>query len=185
MPVIPPPKDANLGRTNYVGVAGAAGHGTIPFWSRYEGIFTNRSQTRLTDISDGTSNTLMYGEATGGLGTIEIYNWEAGAPAPSDTPDGLLHYSLSWMGVGSMRTCWGMDPVNPKHASFSSAHPGVVQFCFADGSVRPLKHGNTAWRSNTTAAGIISTPAESPWWVFQELAGMRDGGLRDPSGLLP
>jgi prepilin-type N-terminal cleavage/methylation domain-containing protein/prepilin-type processing-associated H-X9-DG protein len=183
MLVIPPPTDAKLGRTNYVGVAGAAGHGTIPFWSRYEGIFTNRSQTRLGDIADGTSNTLMYGEAKGGLGTKLIYI-EAGPPAESDTPDGLLHYSLSWMGVGSMRTCWGMDPVNPTHESFSSAHPGVVQFCFADGSVRSLKHGNTAWRSNSTA-GVISTPAESPWWVFQELAGMRDGGLRDTSGLLP
>src|SRR5260370_19498113 len=105
MPVLPPPTHAKFGRTNYVGVAGAAGHGTMPFWSRYEGIFTNRSQTRLGDIADGTSNTLMYGEAMGGLGTILIY-MEAGPPAESDTPDGLLHYSLSWMGVGSMRTCW-------------------------------------------------------------------------------
>jgi prepilin-type N-terminal cleavage/methylation domain-containing protein/prepilin-type processing-associated H-X9-DG protein len=173
--VFTPPKDATLGRTNYVGVAGAAGRGKNPFWSRYEGLLTNRSQNRLTDISDGTSNTLMFGEAMGGLGT--------GVQAP-DTPDGFLHYSISWMGGGSVRTRWGMDPVNPRQESFSSAHPGVVQFCFADGSVRPLRHGNTAY--NTPILTFDDLPPESsPWWVLQEMAGMRDGGLRDRSGLEP
>jgi prepilin-type processing-associated H-X9-DG protein len=173
---IPPPLDATLGRTNYVGVAGAASRGTNPFWSRYEGIFTDRSQTRLTDILDGTSHTLMYGEAMGGFDRVLQPQGLV-----DDQPDGLLHYSMSWMGVGSIRTRYGMDPANSHLESFSSAHPGVVQFCFADGSVRPLKHGNTA-SSSTPAA---STPQSSPWWVLQELAGMRDGGLRDTSGLVP
>jgi prepilin-type processing-associated H-X9-DG protein len=173
---MPHPMGATLGRTNYVGVSGAAGNGTNPFWSRYEGIFTDRSQTRLTDILDGTSNTLMFGEAMGGFdrvlqpqGLVE------------DTPDGLLHYSMSWMGVGAILTCYGMDPVNSHLQSFSSAHPGVVQFCFADGSVRPLKHGNTGSYSSPFG----STPQSSPWWVLQELAGMRDGDSRDRSGLEP
>jgi prepilin-type N-terminal cleavage/methylation domain-containing protein/prepilin-type processing-associated H-X9-DG protein len=168
------PTDATLGRSNYVGVAGTSGRGTNPRWSRYQGIFTNRSQTRLTDIVDGTSNTLMYGEAKGGL------RWW-------DVPNGRLQYSISWMGGGSIWTVWGLGPRESRLEMFSSAHAGVVQFCFADGSVRPLKHGNSDWYSLSSPPIKYPwpPPESSPWWMLQELAGMRDGGVRDTSGLLP
>src|SRR5262249_17440080 len=53
-----------LGLTNYLGVAGLA-QGTSPRWSIYEGIFTNRSRTKIVEITDGSSNTLMIGEICG------------------------------------------------------------------------------------------------------------------------
>ena len=56
---------ANLGRTNYVGVAGAFGKIGSSYDSR-EGVFTNRSKTTVQGISDGTSNTLFFGETLGG-----------------------------------------------------------------------------------------------------------------------
>jgi prepilin-type processing-associated H-X9-DG protein len=73
-----------------------------------------------------------------------------------------------------------MWPDNSNPSAASSFHPGVVQFCFADGHVRPLRHGNTAWN------GVNPLPPESSdWWVFLELGGFRDGGVRDTSRLVP
>jgi hypothetical protein len=62
-----PPTDKTLGRTNYVGVAGSHGRGTDPILGRYEGLFTNRSRNALDRVADGTSNTVLFGEALGGV----------------------------------------------------------------------------------------------------------------------
>ena len=40
------------------------------------------------------------------------------------------------MGSGALPVAWGL--ANRDFGSFSSRHPGVVQFGFLDGSVRPL-----------------------------------------------
>jgi prepilin-type N-terminal cleavage/methylation domain-containing protein len=159
---INPPLDATLGRSNYAGVAGAASHGTHPFWSTYEGLFTNRSQNSLHNIPDGASNTLMFGEGVGGL------------------DNGVPKLAFSWVAASALRTFTGMRPYNEDTRGFQSMHPGVVQFCFADASVRCLKHGNSYWNGT----GDLP-PASSDWWVYQELAGMRDGGARDRSTLEP
>jgi prepilin-type N-terminal cleavage/methylation domain-containing protein/prepilin-type processing-associated H-X9-DG protein len=166
---IDPTDPTVLGRANYFGCAGLAGHGTSQYWAVYEGIFTNRSQTALGRISDGTSNTLLLGEADGGR------------------EDGLDMYYGSWMGVGNMPTWGGLPSGSEEYLvaqHFSGKHPGVVQFCFADGSVRPLRRGSS-WVDWANDALSILWPNGYPndWWVFQELAGMRDGGTRDTSSL--
>jgi prepilin-type N-terminal cleavage/methylation domain-containing protein len=152
-----------LGRTNYLGVAGLAGHGTSQYWSKYEGIFTNRSQNALGRIPDGTSNTLLLGEGVWGT---------------DNTP------SVSWMGVGSCPTWWGLKRAEAGGSQFNSRHPGVVQFCFADASVRALRKGSSwiDW-DNWDLANDFPDKYPADWWVFQELAGIRDGGIRDPSAL--
>jgi hypothetical protein len=61
----------------------------------------------------------------------------------------------------------------------------VVQFCFADGSVRSLRKGGSFidyW--NWDLANLWPDRYPQGWWVFQELAGMQDGGIRDGSLLL-
>jgi prepilin-type N-terminal cleavage/methylation domain-containing protein/prepilin-type processing-associated H-X9-DG protein len=158
-----------LGRANYVGCAGLAGRGTSQYWSKYEGIFTNRSQTSLSHILDGTSNTLLLGEKMGGK------------------ENGQRKSVGSWMGIGALPTWGGLprhgqDPVRPPH--FESNHPGVVQFCFADGSVRSLKKGSS-WidYSNWDLANLWPDRYPSDWWVLQELAGVRDGGTRETAAL--
>lgn len=107
-----------LGRTNYVGCGGGMGEPNNAYWDRFRGPLTNRSQNRLTDIRDGTSNTLMFGEALG------------------SEPSGGRRYSHSWMGSGSLPVDWGLQ--NRDYNRFSSLHPGIVQFCLADGSVRAV-----------------------------------------------
>ncbi len=146
-----------LGRTNYMGVA-ACGSGTNPFFSKYEGIYTNRSRNSLTQVAnqDGTSNTLMYGEVCGG-------QWNS----PPESLD------ICWMAAGSLGTYLGLQRGRAASTiAFSSYHPGGVQFCFADGSVRTLRFGDT------------TTQQSSDWLLLQQLGGRMDGGPSDMSVLV-
>jgi hypothetical protein len=153
------PAAANLGRTNYLGVGGAFGRGTNATFDEYEGLFTDRSQNSLDRIPDGASNTLLFGEILGGQS------------------NGAKDYGAAWLGVGAMPTVGGMRPANPSWFQYSSYHPGIVQFCFADGSVRWLKPGSTA------PGLLLRGPYSGDWYVLQELSGFRDGRSRDPSSL--
>ena len=158
-----------LGRSNYFGCAGLSGRGTSSLWAKYEGIFTNRSENALGSIPDGTSNTLMLGEAYGG----DLQGRRLAIP--------------TWMGVGMCPTWGGLAPgrLDVQHAAhFNSKHPGVVQFCFADGSVRRLRKGSS-WIDWLGFEVSTRWPDRYPadWWVLQELAGMRDGGTRDRSSI--
>jgi prepilin-type N-terminal cleavage/methylation domain-containing protein/prepilin-type processing-associated H-X9-DG protein len=164
--------DTTLGKSNYTGVAGPGWNdGSIAAPSAgdanfrpYTGIFYNRSQVKVTHISDGSSNTLMFGEGLGGL-------------AP-----GVRDFQWTWMGTGAMATFQGLRPcaktpagvaaqnaTECSWASFSSRHTGLVQFCFGDGSVRGIRHGGSHQRYQ---------PTSDAWWAFQALAGMADGDLR-------
>jgi hypothetical protein len=112
-----------LGRTNYLGVAGRFGY-TWGF-ERNVGVFANRSEFRPNDVLDGTSNTLMVGEG--------VFGYLAGNAASRQRAG-------SWFGAAAMPTYFGMTTKGQKlWYQFSSNHPGVVQFCYIDGSVRAVK----------------------------------------------
>ncbi len=118
----------NLGRTNYVGVSGRLG--TMPVgngWYRYRGALGNRTQTKIAEIKDGSSYTLLFGEHTGGK-----------IPAGTNhTVGGDRHqFSLSWMGTGTMPTAWGLQ--NQYWYQFSSDHDEQINFAMADGSVQTI-----------------------------------------------
>jgi len=174
-----------VGTTNYLGVAGILGKnattahplfkypdGSLVNFQKYDGIFGNRSLTKIADITDGTSNTLMFGETVGG----------------KSYP--TLDFQLAWMGCGALGTRLGLGRAGIQYenggsnwARFSSFHPGGVQFCLADGSVRMVAFGNTAvtmdWQTPTP---II--PAND-WFVLQSMAGMHDSEVLDTSSLGP
>ena len=105
-----------LGRTNYLGVAGDIGYIGLPSRDFWRGVFYNRSQNGFRDITDGSSNTLLFGEGTGGE-----------------------NYSFCWISTGTLPTFDGLAPsTRGDWSQFSSRHPGIVHFCLADGSVRQL-----------------------------------------------
>jgi len=130
----------NLGRTNYIGVAGYGGNAVgwnisttnaarigVPAGTpaiHFEGIFSTRSKTRFSHITDGTSQTLMYGEVMGGR------------------VDGRTEMTFTWMGCGLLPSFTGLTEtdgtVRRRWSSFNSEHPGIVQFVLADGAVRKL-----------------------------------------------
>jgi type II secretory pathway pseudopilin PulG len=153
-----------LGRTNYIGVAGC-GSGTHDFFKKYEGVYTNRRENSLGQLTsqDGTSNTLLYGEICGS-------RWSG---SPNDTMD------ICWMGAGALGTYLGLARGRDALLiQFSSFHIQGVHFCFADGSVRLVRYGDTKWSGSGVA------PAASDWLLLQQLAGKNDGGPSDSSTLV-
>ena len=143
---------ANAGRCNYVGSAGMFGTGQ--WWQVYGGPFTMNSNTKFADMSDGTSNTFMFGETLGGEET------------------GVRNFVLSWMGAGSLPTYWGLP--NPgQWYTFGSKHTGIVQFAYGDGSVRRIRKGIATVADNDW---YLYNPTENTdWRQFQRVAGMADG----------
>jgi prepilin-type N-terminal cleavage/methylation domain-containing protein/prepilin-type processing-associated H-X9-DG protein len=142
------------GMSSYGGNAGKRSvmAGTPPTFSGMtrDGIFFIDSNVRLTDIHDGTSNTLFFGER---------YHRD---------PEYDLQHNIFWPGSASMAQ-WGrwayianpgvmgnvtlstpvrinyqMQPggdffaVENRACAFGSGHPGGANFAFADGSVRFL-----------------------------------------------
>jgi prepilin-type N-terminal cleavage/methylation domain-containing protein len=169
------PGYAALGKTNYLGVAGALGtgcHTASPSdgpganLQRYEGFFYNNSKTSIASCPDGTSNTMMFGESIGG-----------GAPYPANT--GNLNVKHTWAGSGALGTKFGLRAPpqgggpGPGWQFYSSTHTGIVNFCFGDGSVRGVRYGGTDQRN----------PAAVSWYVLQSMAGRMDGETRDIASL--
>jgi prepilin-type N-terminal cleavage/methylation domain-containing protein/prepilin-type processing-associated H-X9-DG protein len=129
----------NVGLTNYAGVGGYAGVPS-PFFvtsADLTGPLVNRSSLPLAKLTaaDGASTTLLFGETFGGCvmpgsGCAQDAN---GNRVPRD-------FVASWMGGGSLPTGFGLPETSTaSRLTFGSWHDGVVQFCFADGSVRGLR----------------------------------------------
>jgi prepilin-type N-terminal cleavage/methylation domain-containing protein len=119
----------DIGRSNYLGVAGRYGNFDHPTAFQYEGILGSRSVNRFADATDGSSNVFLFGEAIGGKRPI------------GGGLSGEGFWSFSWMGGGTMMTAFGLkdtQSVNSRWSMFSSEHPNIVQFCFGDGSVRKV-----------------------------------------------
>ncbi|XZE20786.1 DUF1559 domain-containing protein [Pirellulaceae bacterium SH449] len=167
------------GKTNYLGCAGWGGRvGTSWTWNSATqgnpmddtmglppdalvGIFSHRSKTKIGGISDGMSNTIMFGEVTGLF-----------TNAPRRTGRAR---SFWWISAGPMYTRWMMSAPerNPNDAiwgflnnvsfpgpvRYSSMHQGgIINFTLADGSTRS-----------------IPTTTDRPLW--HALGGMADGAV--------
>ncbi len=130
----------NFGKTNYFGVAGYCGHVDPDnldyiFYNQYSGVFYNRSKINCRDIKDGLSNTLMFGEV---LGDTHSLTPTSGDLIPGNVND--IH-SYPWIEAGALMAGYELGK-NPNSQcmflQFLSNHPKIINFCLADGSVRPL-----------------------------------------------
>ncbi|MBA4107598.1 MAG: hypothetical protein C0485_17820 [Pirellula sp.] len=145
------PATTQLGITHYLGVTGvwgSTGQGIqYPAGSGKTtddvliGPFTVRSKTRLGQVSDGTSKTMLFGEAPGNSGVNIPDEFNAG------TFTGFTQAN-AWAGWGTLPTAMGLNVskenkngamFDTKWSYYGALHSGdVVQFAFVDGSARPL-----------------------------------------------
>jgi prepilin-type N-terminal cleavage/methylation domain-containing protein/prepilin-type processing-associated H-X9-DG protein len=143
-----------LGQTNYTSNAGTIGNigSASAFYQNLCGPYYPGSVVTMSQITDGTSNTIAFGETLGG------------AVQPRE-------FWLTWIGCGGMATYWGMPVLGSDWNEYSSQHYNGtgVNFAFCDGTVRTLAASNAAnW-----------TPGTNQWFTFQYAAAMADNTIYD------
>jgi prepilin-type N-terminal cleavage/methylation domain-containing protein/prepilin-type processing-associated H-X9-DG protein len=158
----PAPGRLVLGRTNYLGSGGydAPSQNASLGCPGCQGLFTYQSRNSLDRVPDGTSGTFLFIEYVGGN-----INWNGSAGIPSGPTGAAWACGFNYTGLGTPRgdgfTAADVDPrpdgMNASYALFGSKHAGgVVNVCYADGSVRH-----------------VTTAIDFQTWVY--LSGMADG----------
>ncbi len=123
------------------------------------GVICFGSTTSIASVTDGTSNTLLFGER----------NYSKVTPLANKGP-WLLYFS----GANSDSLCTSMFPINSwkkgpylandigvggggnaSTAGAGSNHPGGANFTFADGSVKFLKETIQSWPVGPAAGGLL------------------------------
>jgi len=165
---------ADLGAANYIANGGMQQTLTVnPDAAKFVGPYMVNTKTKLTDITDGTSNTFSFGETIGG-----------------NVPPAARTFRYSWMGAAGMGGYLCTDPIftgqtppptgAPNGAfMYNSNHTGVVQFAMCDGSVRGVRKGIPRYPNATDITNGVKPQASS--LAFVELCGMKDGLVIDNS----
>jgi len=127
------------------GTSGMSGESAISFPNDegdMGGVMYQNSRTRVADVTDGTSNTLMVGEgkygvprhlSTGNAMSSALWCGMSGYYNVSGIGEYIWIDNVMWPTGGN--PSWSRDVIDE---AFSSNHPGLVHFLFVDGSVRGL-----------------------------------------------
>jgi len=126
----------------------------------------------MTDITDGSSNTVVVGERAYGKQSYYV--------SPT-----VIYYGAIWTGVfvtgkdgSTMWTLTGGSSFSPNRGNsdkwnFSSRHPGGTQFVFADGSVHFLRD-----ELSLALPGGGGGGANDPNDILANLANRMDGNTK-------
>jgi prepilin-type processing-associated H-X9-DG protein len=157
------PGRLTMGRSNYMGVAGDW-RTVAALGSDYRGLMYYQSKNALAKVPDGTSNTWLFGEMCGGW---IVWAGQGGIPDGVCSPSWSAGFNYTAFGLSSTAARDQSPPPNPPTndgtygstwALFSSLHSGLINFGYADGSIRPLRD-----------------PANVPFPLVDALGGYQDG----------
>ena len=141
----------DVASSNYVGCVGSGDPSSLypynptddpPGRDNGNGLFFRNRSVRVSDITDGTSQTIAVGEKSQNLARATWTGAVTNAAVPItllQAEDGLSPEGGDALVVAHTGELDGPNS-KPAHADqFWSLHPGGAQFLFADGSVRFLK----------------------------------------------
>ncbi len=147
----PGSRPGGFGYANYRGVMGAqpvadpaSNAGAIDWITN--GVLYPNSAVKISDITDGTSNTLLAGDSRFGF-------WADGSSCCARFRNDRIDFDSFWFVPPP-----SLDPNNPlQFFSFGSNHDDVVVFALCDGSTRPIAKKtdkNVLRRLATRAEGL-------------------------------
>ncbi|MGL4553942.1 MAG: DUF1559 domain-containing protein [Gemmataceae bacterium] len=163
----------NARRSNYLFSSGGLTDYSQPSenTAAYAGAFGHNSRTKLSEIRDGTSNTIGVGESVqlkNGVGTASVFGpyWGSGTHTatmghtPASTPQ--FNINSAWCDrIDPARGCSAICTTGPNCAyawGFGSFHTGGANFLFLDGSVKFLSQSiayPTFYALNTKSGGEV------------------------------
>jgi prepilin-type processing-associated H-X9-DG protein len=163
----------NVSRQSFLSYAGCEGtwanyvspnDAPPPFYQTWvsasTGVIYPQSPTRISSITDGTSNTFLFGERAhgifGGEDALTFFWWNSGYWG--DT------FVDTLFPINAFRSMSGLldlnDPTNPYGGwwwvpveAASSFHPGGANFAFCDGSVKFIKESIATWKNDPNNSG--------------------------------
>jgi prepilin-type processing-associated H-X9-DG protein len=179
--------------TSYVGNAGTCDNYIASFnpnfglqLSAMNGVIYGESNTQLRDITDGLSQTMLFGERAHSVlrrsdVAKNLYN-----PGYGQLPPDAFGYWHSGERLDTLYDTWNPpnlqdtsdnvggppEPDNDRDDSLfynsnaSSLHPGGVNFAFCDGSVHFIKNTIDCWRYGTNNLPL-SVYQNSPDWSWR------------------
>ncbi len=142
-----------VGATNYASNAGALGNDSVSgdtFYGQWVGPYYQDSAVAISQISDGTSQTIAFGETLGG------------------TNQGARDFYLPWMGAANLPTAWDLTQPSAWYTYGSKHDAGIVNFAMCDGSVR-----------NFRTIGPNADFFAAHWYAFMAVSGYQDGNVVD------